>query len=72
MNSVNHPTHYNHYNIEVIDMIAAIWGNEKAKDFCYMNAFKYRMRAGYKNDFQTDLQKERWYLEKAKDFENSE
>ena len=69
---VNHPKHYNHYPIEVIDMMISIWGLSKAIDFCYMNAFKYRMRLGLKNPdhFQEDRDKEEWYLKKAKELEN--
>ncbi len=64
-NNVNHPKHYNQYPIEVIDMMVAIWGKEKTATFCTMNAFKYRMRLGHKNDIQEDLAKEQWYLDKA-------
>jgi len=67
---VNHPKHYNLYPIEVIDMMLAIWGKEKTIDFCVMNAFKYRMRIGYKNSVEQDLEKEKWYLEKAEELKN--
>ena len=65
---VNHPSHYNNYNIEVIDMMEKIWGTKNLINFCLMNAFKYRMRMGTKpdNSIQQDLQKEQWYLNKAK------
>jgi hypothetical protein len=63
---VNHPSHYNSYNVEVIDMMIKIWGVDKAVDFCYMNAFKYRMRIGLKDDISQDILKEKWYLNKAK------
>ncbi len=62
---VDHPKHYNQYPIEVIDMMVAIWGREKAIDFCLMNAFKYRMRLGHKDNIEQDLAKEEWYLAKA-------
>jgi len=64
--NVNHPSHYNQYPIEVIDMMVGIWGKEKVIEFCYMNAFKYRMRLGLKDDINQDLAKEIWYLNKAK------
>lgn len=63
---VNHPYHYNQYPIETIDMMLAIWGKEKTITFCEMNAFKYRMRIGLKDNIEEDLAKEKWYLEKAK------
>lgn len=64
---VNHPSHYNSYPIEVIDMMIGIWGKEATKLFCEMNAFKYRMRLGLKDDMEQDLKKEQWYLNKAKE-----
>ena len=64
---VNHPSHYNNYDVEVIEMMKKIWGVIATYNFCQMNAFKYRMRMGTKpgNDIQQDLDKEKWYLEQA-------
>jgi hypothetical protein len=62
---VDHPKHYNQYPFEVLDMMVAIWGRERVIDYCLINAFKYRMRLGYKDDIKLDLEKERWYLDKA-------
>ena len=69
---VNHPSHYNKYDIEVIDMMEKIWGKEACRLWCIMTAFKYRMRLGEKpeNPIEQDLEKERWYLNKAKEYEN--
>ena len=66
---VNHPAHYNNYSIEVIDMMELIWGKHDTALFCEMNAFKYRMRMGTKenNSIEQDLAKEKWYLNKAKE-----
>jgi len=68
-NNVNHPKHYNDYPIEVINMMIKIWGRDKVRDYCEINAFKYRMRLGHKNPdhFQEDFDKEQWYLNKAKE-----
>lgn len=63
--AVNHPSHYNQYPIEVIDMMMSIWGKEDTIKFCLMNAFKYRMRLGLKDSIEQDLKKEQWYLNKA-------
>lgn len=30
---VNHPTHYNLYTVEVIDMMIKIWGPKKVADW---------------------------------------
>ena len=63
---VNHPTHYNNYDTEVIDMMEKIWGKQQTAVWCKLTAFKYRMRMGTKpdNDINQDLQKESWYLQK--------
>ena len=63
---VNHPTHYNNYDKEVIEMMINIWGPEETAIFCKLDAFKYRLRMGTKpdNDIQQDLNKEKWYLKK--------
>lgn len=70
---VNHPTHYNLYDIEVIDMIIKIWGPEAAALWCDITAFKYRMRMGAKpdNSIEQDIKKEQWYLNKAKEIRAS-
>lgn len=60
--AVVHPNHYNVYDLEVIDMMAKLWGNEAVVIWCKLNAYKYRMRMGYKNcedpvrDFKAILQ----------------
>lgn len=64
---INHPKHYNQYPVEVIDMMVNIWGKEATRTFCLLNAFKYRMRIGHKDDIQADLAKEKWYLNKAEE-----
>lgn len=69
--NVNHPQHYNDYPIEVIDMMIAIFGKKATFHFCLLNAFKYRMRAGHKDDIKQDLAKEQWYLNKAKELEEN-
>ncbi len=71
MSKTNHPKHYNQYPIETIEMMVRVFGKERVKDFCLINAFKYRMRLGLKDDIQTDLEKEKWYLEKAEELANS-
>ena len=65
--AVNHPSHYNQYPIEVIDMMERIFGLEATEVWCTMTAFKYRMRAGYKDNLTQVLKKEQWYLRKAKE-----
>ena len=66
---VNHPSHYNLYDIEAIEMIERIWGAENAALWCEITAFKYRMRMGTKpdNSIEQDIKKEQWYLNKSKE-----
>lgn len=71
-NAVSHPSHYNNYSVEVLEMMRRIWGYEKVAIFCELNAFKYRMRMGLKegNPTEQDLAKEKFYLEYAKSLKN--
>ena len=63
---VNHPEHYNATSTEVLVMMEAVWGKEAVRQFCEMNAFKYRMRAGYKGEAATDIEKALWYERRAR------
>ena len=62
------PPHYRYSSIEVYEMMIRIWGVEKFIAYCEINAFKYRMRAGRKNDAAEDLKKAMWYEEKAEQY----
>ena len=66
------PEHYKQGSMEVIDMMKLLWGTEALILHCEMTAFKYRMRAGRKPDqpIERDLEKARWYDEKAKKLRN--
>ena len=70
---VDHPSHYNQYDIEVIDMIIRIWGPEAAALWCDITAFKYRMRMGTTpdNSIEQDIKKEQWYLNKSKEIKQN-
>lgn len=70
---VDTPEHYIKYPIEVIDMMIKIWGVPAVIQYCEINAFKYRMRAGTKpgNSLEQDLAKEKWYLDKATELKKS-
>ena len=68
MEEVNHPSHYNRGNIEVIDFI-----EDKNFGFCLGNVIKYISRAGKKisankttkeKELQ-DFKKAKWYLERS-------
>lgn len=59
--TVNHPSHYNQGNIEVIDYIEDLGMGE---DFCAGNAIKYLSRYKYKEKPLEDLKKARWYVDR--------
>lgn len=61
--------HYNQQPIEVIDMMLAVYGKEAVIHFCLLNSFKYRMRAGHKDNAIKDIDKAVWYEKKAKELE---
>lgn len=57
---VNHPPHYKTGGIETIDFIEA-----KKLDYHLGNVVKYITRADHKGNELQDLQKARWYLDRA-------
>lgn len=67
------PKHYQEFSVEVIDMMAAIWGKEATALHCEMCAFKYKLRAGSKphQPIERDLDKAEWYLSKAKELRDA-
>ena len=67
MEQVNHPQHYTTYDVETLDMMSRIWGVQETISFCKLNAFKYRMRAGHKDNAQQDIDKALWYENKMKE-----
>ena len=60
MSAVDHPPHYTAGNIEAIDVI-----EDWKLSFCEGNAVKYIARAKHKGNELQDLEKARWYLDRA-------
>ena len=60
--NVSHPKHYQG-EYECIDLMREIYGDEAVRNFCIINAYKYRFRAGKKRGetAQSDLDKADWY-----------
>lgn len=63
--TVNHPSHYNQGNIEVIEYIKSALGVKGCYNFCIGNVIKYISRAEYKDKQEEDLKKANWYLDYA-------
>jgi hypothetical protein len=57
---VHHPAHYTKGRYEPIDVI-----EDWQLGFCTGNALKYIARAAHKGTELTDLEKARWYLDRA-------
>lgn len=65
---VNKPRHYNREGaMECIDEMELVFGIQATADYCLLNCWKYRYRAGLKNDGFQDLQKSDWYMRKYKE-----
>lgn len=67
---VNSPQHYHlklpdGYEIEAIDYIQAVLGDEGMVAYCRGSAIKYMSRAGRKDDYAQDLRKAAWFCTKA-------
>lgn len=64
---VDHPIYYNRKDaIECIDEMELVFGSEATSHFCLLNCWKYRYRAGLKNNGYEDLEKSDWYMRKYK------
>ena len=65
--------HYKNNDIEVWEMMIRFWGYKSFKEFCQMNAFKYRMRMGLKPNepAERDLKKALIYEKKAQEVSNT-
>lgn len=57
ISAIDHPNHYNWFDIECIDVIENFNYNLGA-------AIKHLWRAGRKNDIIEDLQKAAWYIQR--------
>lgn len=65
---VDHPFHYNRSGaIECIDEMELVFGLEATANFCLLNCWKYRYRAGLKNNGYEDLEKSDWYMNRYKE-----
>lgn len=67
--AINHPTHYNEWSVEVIDMLEKVYGKAATSQWCEMTAFKYTLRMGFKpgETVEENLAKRDWYLQKSRE-----
>lgn len=67
--NVSRPAHYTREGaMECIDEMLLVFGTAAVKDFCLLNAWKYRYRAAKKNGDE-DMRKSDWYMAKYKELE---
>lgn len=71
VNNINHPEYYNSRQRECIDEMVAIFGVNDTIAFCKLNAWKYRYRAGNKGDYDEDMKKADWYINKMIELQKS-
>jgi hypothetical protein len=62
--NVNKPKHYNQFQTEVIDIIKSCLTRSEYEGYLKGNLIKYRMRAGFKENRDEDLNKSNWYQDK--------
>lgn len=63
---IKKPRHYNREGaIECIDEMIFVFGEEATMYFCLLNCWKYRYRAGLKDNGYQDLEKSDWYMHKC-------
>ena len=64
---VNHPSHYNRYSVEAVEMARRIWGDDALITAAEITAFFYRMRMGLKpeNSVEQEINKENFWLNYA-------
>lgn len=63
------PDHYKVHSKECIEELEIVFGTEAVIAFCKCNAWKYRYRAGNKDDINQEFKKSDWYIEKAKELQ---
>lgn len=65
--AVDHPKHYRREGaMECIDEMVLVFGRVATRQFCVMNAWKYRYRAADKGG-EKDMRKSDWYMKKYKE-----
>lgn len=69
--NVSRPAHYTREGaMECIDEMLLVFGSAAVKDFCLLNAWKYRYRAAKKNGDE-DMRKSDWYMAKYKELKDN-
>tara|TARA_B100000683_G_scaffold271575_1_gene312947 strand:- start:1118 stop:1348 length:231 start_codon:yes stop_codon:yes gene_type:complete len=62
---INNPPHYQGDKLEALDSIRAMLGAKVFISYCLGNVSKYVWRCTKKGNFEQDLQKAKFYIDKA-------
>ena len=62
MSNIKSPEHYKTGKFECIDEMLLVFGKEAVLNFCLLNAWEYRYRAGSKGNAEEDLKKADEYM----------
>ena len=62
MNDIKSPDYYKNREFECIDEMLIIFGKEAVINFCMLNVWKYRYRAGNKESAEEDMKKADEYM----------
>ena len=62
MSNIKSPEHYKTHEFECIDEMLLAFGEGAVINFCILNAWKYRYRAGSKENAEEDLKKADEYM----------
>lgn len=65
LDQINYPSHYklDGLDIESIDVVKAVLGQEGFKEFCLGNILKYAIRCKKKGQYEDDIRKIKRYCE---------
>lgn len=65
IDEVESPEHYLTGSVECIEAIESFLGPSGFRSFCLGQVMKYIWRAGKKDDYNTDIRKAQFYLNKS-------
>ena len=65
LDQIHYPSHYrlDGLDIESIDVVKAVLGNDGFKEFCLSNILKYAIRCKKKGQYENDVRKIKRYCE---------
>lgn len=67
------PPHYKQWDVETVEMMRRIWGDEEVAIWAKLSAFSYQMRMGFKpdNSVEQEMKKIKWCLNKVNELKSN-